>query len=170
MLVFSNNADSVSYALRFYNVYANLGLRELWIQYGRPKHWVPIHRIYQRAGESKAKAVIKAHILTGNDHVSKVGTKHAALFFDPGVTLATFGETTVLSEHDINVAEEYLVKCYNGVKSVCSVKTFDELRLTTKSNKVIGLDQLPPTSSVIRAHIRRSYFDIRNDITILVFP
>ena len=62
------------------------------------------------------------------------------------------------------------VKCYNGVKSVCSVKTFDELRLTTKSNKVIGLDQLPPTSSVIRAHIRRAFYHIRNDISLLEEP
>ena len=62
------------------------------------------------------------------------------------------------------------MKCYNGVKSVCSVKTFDELRLTTKSNKVIGLDQLPPTSSVIRAHIRRAFYDIKKDITLLEEP
>ena len=170
MLIFSNDADSVSYALRYCSDFENAGLRELWIQYGRPKRWVPIHKIKQKIGDATAKAVIKAHILTGNDHISKVGTKHVALHYNPAVTLSTFGETPVLSEHDIKTAEEYLVKCYNGAKSICSVKTFDELRLITKSNKVIGLDQLPSTSSVIRAHIRRAYFDIRNDITLLGEP
>merc|ERR1712240_204299 len=94
----------------------------------------------------------------------------AALHYNPAVTLSTFGEPQVLSEHNIKTAEEYLVKCYNGVKSICSAKTFDELRLITKSNKVIGLDQLPSTSSVIRAHTRRAYFGIRNDITLLGEP
>ena len=35
---------------------------------------------------------------------------------------------------------------------------------------MIRLDQLPSTSSVIRANIRRAYFDIRNDITLLGEP
>ena len=170
MLIFSYDADSVSYALHYYSDFENAGLRELWIQYGRPKRWVPIHKIKQKIGDATTKAVIKAHILTGNDHLSKVGTKHTALHYNPAVTLSTFGETPVLSEHDIKAAEEYLVKCYNGAKSICSVKTFDELKLITKNNKVIGLDQLPSTSSVIRAHIRRAYFDIRNDITLLGEP
>ena len=67
-----------------------------------------------------AKAVLKAHALTGNDHLSKEGTKHAALHFDPVAALPTFGVSPILTELDINNAEEFLVKCYNGVKSVCS--------------------------------------------------
>ena len=170
MLVFSNDADSVCYALRYFNDFENTGLQELWIHYGKPRHWVPVHKIVLRMGNPRARAVIKAHILTGNDHLSKVGTKHAALHYSPDVSLSTFGETAVLSETEIQAAEEYLVKCYNGVKSVCSVKTFDELRLYTKSTKIIGLDQLPPTSAVIRAHIRRAYFDVRYDVTLLAEP
>ena len=170
MLVFSNDADSVCLGLRYWSDFENAGLCELWVHYGKPRRWIPIHKMKQRIGDAPAKAVIKGHILTGNDHLSKVGTKHAALHYISAVNLSTFGETSVLSEHDINVAEEYLVKCYNGVKSICSVKTFDELRLLTKSTKIIGLDQLPPTSAVIRKHIRRAYFDIRHDLTLLEEP
>ena len=56
------------------------------------------------------------------------------------------------------------------MKSVCTSKKFDELRIMVKKDKAIGLDQLPPTSSVIRGHIQRAYFDIRNDITLLEDP
>ena len=146
------------------------GWREGVMNYGRPKHWIPIHKIKKRIGVNTAKAVIKAHVLTGNDHLSKVGTKYASLHYNPGVALSTFRETTVLAEHDINAAEEFLVKCYSGVKSVCTAKKFDELRIMVKKGKAIGLDQLPPTSSVIRGHIQRAYFDIRNDITLLEDP
>ena len=56
------------------------------------------------------------------------------------------------------------------MKSVCTAKKFDELRIMVKKGKAIGLDQLPPTSSVIRGHIQRAYFDIRNYITPLEDP
>ena len=103
-----------------------------------------------------------SHILTGNDHLSKLGTNLAAIHFNPAVALSQFGESPFLAEHDINCAEEYLVKCYNGVKSVTHCRTFDELRLQcVESAKVIGLEQLPPTSSVVRGHIRRAFYDIK---------
>ena len=87
------------------------------------------------------------------------------------MALSQFGESPFLAEHDINCAEEYLVKCYNGVKSVTHCRTFDELRLQcVESAKVIGLEQLPPTSSVVRDHIRRAFYDIRNDVTLLDDP
>ena len=56
------------------------------------------------------------------------------------------------------------------MKSVCSAKTFDELRIITKSTKLIALDQLPPTSHVIRAHIKRAYLDIQNDVSLFDSP
>ena len=90
-LMFSNDADSVSYALRFLSDFEHLGLRDLWIHYRRPKCWIPIHKIKQRIGDKTAKVVIKAHVLTGNDHLSKVGTKYAALHYNPGVVLPSIG-------------------------------------------------------------------------------
>ena len=171
MLVFSNDADSVCYGLRYFSNFEEHGLKELWIQYGNPKRWIPIHKIYHIIGTDQAMAIIKAHIITGNDHLSKLGTKHAAVHFNPAVALSQFGESPFLPEHDINCAEEYLVKCYNGIKSVTNCKTFDALRLKcVESAKVVGLEQLPPTSSVVRGHIRRAFYDIRNDVTLLDDP
>ena len=82
MLVFSNDADSVCYGLRYFSNFEEHGLKELWIQYGNPKHWIPIHKMYHIIGNDQAKAIIKAHIITGNDHLSKLGTKHAAVYFN----------------------------------------------------------------------------------------
>ena len=104
MLLFSNDADSVSYGLRYIVDFEHLGLQELWIYYGKPKRWIPIHKLKQKMGDNTAKAVIKAHILTGNDHLSKVGTKYAALHYNPAAALSTFGESPVLTAHDINSA------------------------------------------------------------------
>ena len=82
------------------------GLRELRIPYGKPRNWIPIHKIRLRIGNAIARTVIKAHILTSNDHISNIGTKHAALHYSPDVCKSTFGETAVLSETDIQAAEE----------------------------------------------------------------
>ena len=112
MLVFSNDADSVCYAPRYYCDLENAGLRELRIPYGKPRNWIPIHKIRLRIGNAIARTVIKAHILTSNDHISNIGTKHAALHYSPDVCKSTFGETAVLSETGIQAVEEYLVKCY----------------------------------------------------------
>ena len=44
---------------------------------------LPIHEISTTMGPAQSKVMIKAHILTGEDIKSKVGTKHAAKVFDP---------------------------------------------------------------------------------------
>ena len=44
---------------------------------------LPIHQVPIAIGESKSKALTKAHILSGDDCMSKVGSKHAAVMFDP---------------------------------------------------------------------------------------
>ena len=53
---------------------------------------------------------MKAFIITGNDYLSKIGTKHAALSCSPEVYLANFGDVNILTECDISQAETYLVK------------------------------------------------------------
>ena len=86
--------------------------------------------------------------------MSKIGTKHAALHFAPVEYLTHFGERSELSEQDIALAEEYLVKVWAGARSTTKCKTFDALTLE-KYKGGTGIDSLPPTSSVIRGHIHR---------------
>ena len=139
-----------------------LGAKEVWQQYGvgDNRQMLPIHQVLQSLGEVKSKTLLKAHILTGEDCMSKVGTKHAAIHFKPEQYLINFGEEPELSPRDVALAEEYLVKTYSGVKSKTQSKTFDELSLEKYiGGKYIGwnsgIDALPPTSSVMKGHIHR---------------
>ena len=167
MLVFSNDTDTICLLLRYVSIYQRKGLQELWVSFGRPNRWIPIHKLKTRIGEDLSKNVIKAHILTGCDQISKVGTKNAALFFDPVSSLSIFGESPILSELELTEAEQYLVKCWYGVRSTTAAKTFNELRLQVKTTTVTELHQYPPTSSVIRGHLKRCYYIVRNAITLL---
>jgi len=56
----------------------SLGLQEMWQQYGtgEKRRMLPLHQAVSQLGEPRAKTVIKAHILTGEDCMSKVGTKY----------------------------------------------------------------------------------------------
>jgi len=67
--------------------------------------------------------IVKAHILTGSDVTSKVGTKAAALKAQPERYLQDFGENTFAT--DLVQAEKYLVNVVHA-KSTCA--TFDKLR------------------------------------------
>ncbi len=51
-----------------------------------------MHQAVSQLGVPLAKTVIKAHILTGDDCMSTVGTKHAAMACDPVQHLTHFGK------------------------------------------------------------------------------
>ena len=109
---------------------------------------------------------MKAFIITGNDYLSKIGTKHAALSCSPEVYLANFGNEDILTECDISLAETYLVKVWAGVRSKTTATTFDKLRVEQYVNGT-GIESLAPTSSVIRGHIYRSFYLIRDTSSLL---
>ncbi|KAK3885499.1 hypothetical protein Pcinc_010240 [Petrolisthes cinctipes] len=109
-------------------------------------------------GVPLAKTVIKSHILTGDDYMSKVGTKHAAMACDPVQYLTNFGEADTMSEQDAALAEMYLVGVWAGARSTTTAETFDQLRVETYTGGSAGIDSLPPTSSVIRGYIQQGYF------------
>ena len=52
-----------------------------------------------------SSAFIKAHILTGNEAVSKLGTEHSAWALKPVDYLLEFGKTNTLSEEDMEKSE-----------------------------------------------------------------
>ncbi|KAH3698423.1 hypothetical protein DPMN_055171 [Dreissena polymorpha] len=82
-------------------------MKEIWQQYctGKKRRKLPLHQAISRLGARLAKTMIKAHILTDDDCISKVGTKHAAVTSDPVQFLMNFGETDTLSEQDEALAE-----------------------------------------------------------------
>ncbi len=138
------------------------GLKELWMQTGSGsnKTMLPIHTMCEKMGSNMCKTLLKCHIGSGCDYLSKVGTKKAALLAKPELNLLSFGESAVLDEHQINEAESYLVQVYNSRsrRLLDDLDIFDEHRVKhwKSTNSVISL---PPTSYSIReGHIRRWWY------------
>ena len=132
------------------------GIKELWIYFGQDltKRWIPLHDVVKHIGAPLARVIIKAHIPSGCDSISKIGTKKGALKFEPVKYLADFAED---GENTDSLAEEYLVRVENGANCKTSVKTFDELRWEQFCNSK-RLGTLAPTSSVIKGHLKRADF------------
>ena len=73
--------------------------------------------------------ILKAHILTGDDAISKIGTTHASLSCDPHRYLSNFAESHTLSEDVAHESEEYLVRVWAGAKCKPESRTFEQLRV-----------------------------------------
>ena len=171
LLVISNDTDTIVRLMRFITEWREQGLHELWVEFGSGEHkrYLPLHILHQRLGMGLSQVLVKVHVLTGDDALSKIGTKHAALTCEPEKYLNTFAESHDLSEESLKKAEEYLVRVWNGSGRKTSSQTFDQLRVENhvKSATPKSLAQLPPTSSVIRCHIQRSFYIVHNVINLL---
>ena len=173
LLVMSNDTDTVTRLLYFFSEFQKRGLEELWIEFGigERRRYLPLHVLAPRLGPELCKVIVKAHILTGDDAVSKIGTKHASLFCDPQNLLPAFGDSNHLTSDEIEKAEKYLVDVWAGVRSKHECKTFNNLRLKYVTDSTPkSLNSLPPTSSVIHGHIKRAYYVIKKVIHLLKDP
>ncbi|KAL7406573.1 hypothetical protein ABVT39_022458 [Epinephelus coioides] len=130
VVVVSNDTDTFALLLHFTPYFQALGMEEIWQQYGtgEKQRMLPLHQAVSKLGVPLAKTVIKAHILTGDDCMSKVGTKHAALASDPVQYLTNFGDVDTVSEQDTELAEKYFVQVWAGARSSMAAETFDDLR------------------------------------------
>ena len=162
IVVASNDTDVVIYALSYF---VSFDIEELWVRFGTGKHTrnIPIHLIFKELGTNISSVIIKAHILTGCDLTSKVGTKAAALKAFPERFLKDFGEGN-LTDATFQNAERYLVTV---VKHNTKCETFDELRYNQYITKNATLTDLAPTSRSIRGHIMRSYYLVRLCLNLL---
>ena len=106
-VILSNDTDSFVLLLRFTPHFLSCGVSEIWLNFGIGEYerMIPMHEVSITMGPSKSLAMIKAHIITGGDIHSKVGTKHAAVKSNPEQYLSNFGENPVLTEEDIALVE-----------------------------------------------------------------
>ena len=98
--------------LFYFEKFALNGLEKLWIHYGKGNTaaYIPLHDVFQKLGPEFCRSLLKSHIGTGCDYLSKVGTKKSAMLADPKKNLKTFGEGVSLTEEQIDEAEKYLAK------------------------------------------------------------
>ena len=92
------------------------------------RRMISVHLAHTVLVTDLSRTIIKAHILSGNDCLSKVGSKHAAIMLNPVQYLVNFADG-ILTDQDIALAERYLVRVWAGVRSTTTAETFDELRL-----------------------------------------
>ena len=171
ILVISNDVDTVKRLLCYMPAFKSKGLDELWVEYGPGEHkrYIPLHLILSKIGDEMCRTLLKAHILTGDDAHSKIGTKQAAFSCDPQKFLTYFGESDDLAEETLKRAENYLVRIWAGARSTSPSYTFDQLRLEqhTAAKPAKPLEGLPPTLSVMAGHIIRAHHSVRFILTLL---
>lgn len=70
----------------------------------------------------------QGYLLTRDDCMSKMGTKHVSMARDPVKYLNNFGETDTLLEQDTELAKKCLVRIWAGARSTTTCETFDQFR------------------------------------------
>ena len=113
VIVDSNDTDTFALLLYHLPYLRKKGLKELWQRYGtgEKKRFIPLHDILQNLDETFTKVILKVHVSTGDDIISKAGNKKAALLNgDPVLNLNGFASDNKLTEQEIIQAEEYLVR------------------------------------------------------------
>jgi hypothetical protein len=85
VVVVSNDTDTFALLLHYTPYFQDLWSEEMWQQYGtgEKRRKLPLHQAVSKLGASLVKAVIKVHILIGDDCMGKLGSKHAAVACDP---------------------------------------------------------------------------------------
>ena len=128
--VISNGTDTFV-LLRYFGHFQSHGLKELWQKFGtdEKRRVIAIHDVVDKLGVPFSETVLKAHILTGNDSMNKMGTKHTAIFIKSVFNLLQFAEKETLSAPKEALVEEYLMQVWAGSRSVTKANTFDELWL-----------------------------------------
>ena len=81
--IHANDSDIVILATAFYHELNNIGLKELWVSYGRGRTtvWLPIHKYAKKLGAPKSKALLFFHAFSGCDTVSAFRSKGKKSFF-----------------------------------------------------------------------------------------
>ena len=113
------------------------------------------HIMYQKLGANFFSVLLNAHVLTGCDMTSKVGTKESTIKVKPDTLLHAFDSTDEINF--LRQSDEYLVK----VVSPTTRCTFDELRFENYTAKKASLRNLSPTSSSIKGYLYRCFFIIQ---------
>ena len=103
VIVISSDTDVLVLLIHYFRRFNSEGLQKMWLRVGKKENrrFIPIHTVSDRIGSSLTQTLLKAHIGTGCDYISKVGTKHGALKASPELYLQSFGEGDHLTDDQI---------------------------------------------------------------------
>ena len=167
-VIVSNDTDTVVALICHFNIWAALGLKELWVQIGTgERRWfLPLHAILRKLGRDICKILIKVHVIIGDDFLNKIGMKHVAMHFDPVKCLENFEKDPTLTKLITKTVEKYLVQIWVGVGCTTTVSSFNELCLEQYQKGGRYIADLPPTSSTILLHILRGHYVLRRSLAL----
>ena len=165
-VVISNDTDVFALLIHYLPDVLGLGLQELWIMFGvgDKTRFLPLHLLLYKIRVPKCKVIYKAHILSGGDSTSKIGSKQSAINANSELYLQGFGEEKELSVEAAERAEKYLIKV---VQPKSTFFTFNELRFDMYRSRKTPYVNLPPSSHSVQGHLQRSYFIIRMAMNLL---
>ena len=163
IVILANDADVVVLVLYYMETFVREVSQKLWIRYGTGDHtrYLPIHIMYGKLGASFCSVLLNAHILTGCDMTSKVGTKESTIKVKPDKFLHAFGSTDEINF--LRQSEEYILQV---VPPTARCTTFDELRFENYTGKKASLINLPPTSNSIKGHLCLCFFIIQQKTSV----
>ena len=126
-VILSNDTDVLVLLLHYYKHFKENGIQKLWIRIGSgaTRRHITISHLYNRMPKPLIKVLLAAHIGTGCDTLSRIGTKLAALNAIPELYLDGFGQGELTVER-VKKCEEYLVQVQK-LNSDCT--TFGALRV-----------------------------------------
>jgi hypothetical protein len=75
-VVLSNDTDVLVLILHYYRLFKQYGIKNIWIRIGRgaAQRLIPLHHLYSTMPKPLVKVLLAAHIGTGCDALSKIGT------------------------------------------------------------------------------------------------
>ena len=125
IVVLSTDTDVLVLLVHYFESLSDQAI-EVWNLFGAGDHarYIPVHILVQNLGKYRASSLLAAHILSGCDVTSKVGTKAAAIK-EMDSTLPLFGQSQQAVADILHGSEQYLVKL---LASAGECNTFDDLR------------------------------------------
>ncbi len=132
---------------------------------GANRRRVPLQPIYDAIGDTRTRALIGFHALSGSDTTGRIFGKSKTAWWN--VFLSSSDEVLgALEELGVGdqPGEQTLTSCEEVISqllspSKCTIKTAAELRwnrfCSLKSNQ--GVETLPPTQGTMHEHIRRAH-------------
>ena len=110
IVVMSNNTDVVICSLVYHQRLCELGIQELWVKFGIKGVCRNTNsQAGQQLGGEKCSALLKAHILTGCDVTSKIGTNVSAVASKSKSYLDGFG-IECLRDSSFVLGKKYLMR------------------------------------------------------------
>ena len=111
LLVIYDDTYTVVMFLRVITDWRERGLLELWVVFGSGEHrrHLPLHILAARLGPSLCRVLVKVHVLTGEDALSKIGTTHAIFACESEKFLIYSAESHDFNDELAEKVEEYLV-------------------------------------------------------------